>query len=216
MPRPTALQMQENDIKDGIDDLRKDLDNLSSTKYKGNQREQVQLVRTCNQGIQKINNLIDMLQAELRNAPNEIRMGHEANLQDFRHELRKLQTDFDWKKTEIQQKRQQDGKVSSANAKNQLLQGANMLDSDNRRLDQVKIALGPGGNDGSGGLGMGDHNDDAMMEQTQQQRVQGAIAIGDRLQDNTDASLKRILRMAADAETIGAKALNEMHAQVLI
>ncbi|CAD7943761.1 unnamed protein product [Amoebophrya sp. A25] len=193
-----ALQTQEGDIKDCLDDLKKAIAGLSSSS--GSRASPassvssgggVQQMRLCNQLGSRARNLLESMQLELRTVKDEsIRNGYENNLQEFRGELRKLQTELEFRRKEISSQR-------DSRKKQSLLAGGQggFGQSAAERLSDIRIEMDTG--DG----------------QQQMQAQNRAVALGDQLQDRTEESLKRILRMANDAEVVGQKALQEMHAQ---
>ncbi|CAD7931884.1 unnamed protein product [Amoebophrya sp. A120] len=215
-----ALQNQEQGIKDALEDLKKAIQQLqgqgpsgggglfgsssSSSSSKNpnveqeKSRQAAAQIRVCNQLVSRCRNLLEALQLELRACKDEvIRGGYEQTLSDFRSELKKQQTELEFRKKEIQRS------TNQQKSKNLLGKYENMEQVDQRRLDDVRAEFDP----------ENPQMNSAGSSQFQlQQQSNRAIQLGDKLQDRTEESLKRILRMAADAEQIGTRSLQTMHA----
>eukprot|EP00392_Amoebophrya_sp_AT5.2_P006368 g6380.t1 len=181
-----ALQNQENDIREALADLKAQIRRLDGSTA---------ALRQANQLVSRTRNLLEALGLDLRSCRDETtKAGYEKLLADFRQELRKSQTELDFRRKELQRSRQSKKHQSDQNA----LFGNYDRNGDQRNIDDIEAQFEGGGQSGPGG-------------QMQTQKQQRAIQLGDQLQDKTEQSLKRILRMANEAETVGAKSLQTMH-----
>ena len=202
-----SLQLQEASLEDTFDDIEKQLKELSSSsslpKKKSSEssdqlgKKQKRMLRDAQQLLSRCRSQIDGFQLEVRQVSDEsLRNAYMGKVNEGRMRLRKFQGELDWRRQEIQAAHQ-----SAAR-------------------NEGKSALFGGGSGGVGGIGGdGDHDAEmggvrgAELGDVQMQQQPRAIAMGDRLQDKTEESLRRTLRMAHEAEAVGAKTLENMYSQ---
>ena len=223
------LRDLEQDTLDALDDLHREAKLLS----KKSSKDKTEVLRNCETVRNRAKGCIQAYQLELRSLSQEqqngywvvgiiaiyketsfkicfnrgISMNHSSYLPrvaEWKQELSAREQDLDSRRSELLNskssprggsKKQPPDVLSRDQNRRVLLGLARPSDNDTLDAEQLDVDFGGG--------------EDQVVAREQRK----AIALGDQLQDKTEASLKRIQKMAAEAETLGATALHQMQAQ---